>query len=210
MKSYVVALTTAISLVLGGACANKTANSGLVIGIANSSPSINPVPGSTTTVNGIIITAPYFVVNQMTLQWTGTGGLNILSLEFKTASNTSSSTDPNSQQPYDCILVGSPLLFAFPTGYFANAYALGQIVIPGVGFDNTSGSPVANPQLTTAPTVITSQIGCSAVPLPSPQPDSFRLPLIVKVTAEVVPDPVKTPSNQAGLVTATGTITPFY
>jgi hypothetical protein len=201
MKYYGEALLI-LAILFGLSCGAKKGSSGLNIGVSNSNPPVVSV-GSGTSVNGTSVTPPYFILNEMTFQWTGTGGLNILLIEMKTVSKTDKTT-------VNCAISGDQLVNLFSTRIFP--LTNNQIIIPGVGYSvsATTGLLVADPAATGALQVGSKQIPCSGFTLPNPVPDSFKTQVQVKITGQIIPDPLANPSNGTGLVTATLNITPGY
>lgn len=64
------------------------------------------IPLGNTTVNGVAVTAPYFITNALNVTWKGTGNLEIVSILFESHDTTQGSVE--------CGIAGDDLTAAFP------------------------------------------------------------------------------------------------
>ncbi|MDZ4677833.1 MAG: hypothetical protein SGI74_10020 [Oligoflexia bacterium] len=170
---------TFLVLLLSLACAKK--NSNLLINPTPARP-ILIVGGESTTVNGFDLSPPYFTVASMSVHWKGGGNLAILAITMESVVSAGSTTA--SAIKVKCALSGDDLKLVFPDNISA---ATGGIVV-------AEGAAA-----------ITSRIfGCGGITLPIPAPESFNIPVTVKVTGVIqVPS---NPNNTTGRAIGTSII----
>jgi hypothetical protein len=148
-----IALLMCLS-VLFLSCVPKTTAKLQVVAIPTN-PILIPA-GSSTFVNGIEVSPPYFILSQLRIAYSGTLQAQILLVELSKPSTGGAG--------YTCVISGDDLKYIFLSDLDTN----GQVVISAN--DNIASAPFA----------------CAGVPITNPNADFFNIPLTVKVTAAIV------------------------
>jgi len=174
-------------------CGNNSQNTSLSVTVIPQNPFLIPTGGATT-LNGISVTPPYFIINEVILNYSGTGGVMIFDIQItQTGGGTTGSSgglggstgSGGSTTPtYTCDINGDILKAAFPSLPTID----GQIVL------QKSNNAVAS-----------SQIACSGLTLPNPVPTTFNYPMTVTVFGAVLSNP-NDPTSVGGRVQATQSI----
>lgn len=162
-----------LAVVIFIAC-QQSGNKGLTISATPNNPILQPTGEATC--SGNKITAPLFIVQSFNVTWTGTGDVSIMSLELKTTSSGATTSS------YSCTLSGDKLYASFPSENLVGS----QILI------RQGASPVKM-----------GGICCGGVPLPSPVPDTFNIPVQVKLSGGII----DSSNNTTGRASATTVIT---
>ena len=154
-------------------------NTGLTVTVIPNQPFA--IPFGTTTVLGVAVTAPYFILNSINLAWAGTGNLEIVAIIMSSPVNNSTTTGTTTTPTVNCGIAGDQLAAAYPT-YSNN----GNVVIP------------------TNTTAVSGQMPCAGFSLPTPLPQTLNIPVTIQVVGVII-DP--TSGNPTGRVTQSQNIT---